>query len=199
MKLWTIQTIEWYEEFKKNGIIYGEKQFVDPDYIFGYEWLIKQMEQRIGPRPISEGFPLWAWHTWDSVKKQKPDLRSTAHFPKGTKGVRIEIEKDPKDVLLSDFDLWHFPLAYYYYIGKSEEDCNRFDTHLQSKGFAFNDDYFDLSLELQEEIQQSWERVFDLTLNDPFITYKSEDKVIQATFWSLSIDEVKKVDFFTSR
>lgn len=198
MKLWTIQTIEWYEKFQETGIIYGEKEFVEPSFVFGYEWLIKQMEEQLGSR-IGNNYPLWAWHTWDCAAKKKPDLRSTSHFMKGTKGVRIEIEKDPKDVLLSDFDLWHFPLCYYYYIGKSEEDCIRFDEHVKSKGFSFTHDYFELSIDLQKEIQESWKRVFDLTLSDPFITYKPTDKVIQATFWSLSMDEVKKVDYFTAR
>lgn len=199
MKLWTIQTIEWYEKFQETGIIYGEKEFVEPDFVFGYEWLIKQMEERIGPKPTTDAFPLWAWHTWESKNKRKPDLRSTAHFMKGTKGVRLEIEKDPNSILLSDFDLWHFPLSYYYYIGNSEADVNRFDDYLKSKGFSYSDDYFDLSPEIQDEIQKSWVKIFDLQLNDPFVTYKPEDKVIQSTFWSLTTEEVKKVDFFTAR
>lgn len=198
MKLWTVQPIEWYEKLTQDGIIYGTESYIYDEYIFGYKWLMSRMEERIGPKFHNNNFPIWAWYQWDGINKKKPDLRSTSHFMKGVEGVRIEIEKDDKDVLLSDFSLWHFPLSYHDYIGKSEEDCNDFETRLDKLGLSMKF-YNDYPLNIQIEIQKSWERIFDLNFEDSYITQKNENKVIQATFWSLSIDEIKKVDKFKNR
>lgn len=111
MKLWTIQPIEWYEKFLIEEKIYGERNYVESNFLLGYEWLIKVMEERIGTRPLNDCFPIWAWYQYSSVDKKRPDLRETGHLEKGEVGVRIEIEKDDNEVLLSDYELWHFPLG----------------------------------------------------------------------------------------
>ena len=195
MKLWTIQTIEWYEEFQRGEISHGNKEYVWPEFVMAYNWLIKQMEIRIGPKPNKDCFPMWAWHTWFHNQK-KPDLRSTSHFEKGTKGVRLEIEKKEEDVLLSSFELWHLPLMSSY-LANSESDALRFDKKIEDLGFTHQTELMDLSLELRNEIYKSWDLIFDLDFYDEYVT--SPNKSIQATFWSLKPEEIKKVDFFTAR
>ena len=99
MKLWTIQTKACYEKLLQDKVIYGTPEFImDEYYTFHYEQLIKQMEERMGKRPNSTCYPIWAWHQWLNSNRNFPDLRSTAHLAKGVAGVRLEIEKDDKEL-----------------------------------------------------------------------------------------------------
>lgn len=152
MKLWTIQSIEWYEKLLSEKIIYGERKYAEPDFLFGYDWFIKVMEERIGKKPTNDCCPIWAWYQYLSVDKRRPDLRETGHLEKGEAGVRLEIEKDDNEVLLSDYGLWHYPLGIYYYIGDSEEDEGMFEKKLANKNLA-GKDFKDLPQDIQITIQ----------------------------------------------
>lgn len=199
MILWTIQTIEWYQKLLSDEVIYGSRQPIEvPSFLYGYHWLMKQMDMRISRRPFAECYPVWAWYQWHSALKRKPDLRSSAHYTKGTKAVRIEIEKDEKDVLLSDFLLWHIPLSYHGYIGDTEDKSVAFENMLEQKGWD-RKKIDQLPKNIRQEIVKSWDKIFDIDFDDPYFAHPKKDKVIQATFWSLSIDEVRKVDTFTAR
>jgi hypothetical protein len=180
------------------GIIYGDARFAEKEFLTGYSWMITQMQQRIGKRPFPDCYPVWAWYHWNGTKQRRPDLRYSRHLPKGAKAVCIQIEKEDKDVLLSDFDLWHFPLSFDGYIGSSEQDSLAFDKKLKAKGL-YNSAFNDLPRDIQETIQKSWDKIFDMRFEDPYYTHKKEEKSIQAAFWSLSIEEVIKTDEFTAR
>lgn len=54
-------------------------------------------------------------------------------MPAGTQGVRLEVEIPDAQVLLSDFDLWHYPLNYWY-LPDDEEDDWRFERRCAEKG-----------------------------------------------------------------
>ena len=41
-------------------------------------------------------------------------LAVCGHLPKGERGVRLELQVADDRVLLSDFDLWHYVLNYWY-------------------------------------------------------------------------------------
>ena len=89
MRLWTIQSPEVYQLIEETGVyrcdpyqsgmltpideskagLELEKQFAD-----SYDWLVRQMEKRIGPRPEGVVYPVWAWYQYGF--KRKPDLRS---------------------------------------------------------------------------------------------------------------------------
>jgi hypothetical protein len=86
MILWTIQPLEWYNELLKYGFISGKQPYVDEDFLSPYHWLMNQMDKRIGKRPFSECYPVWAWYQYNGSNKRKPDLRSTGFLPKSTKG-----------------------------------------------------------------------------------------------------------------
>ena len=89
---------------QRDGILYGPET-VD-DSIFwrtAYDWMVEQMERRLGPRPKPGAYPLWAWYQWDGAARRRPDLRSSAHVPGGTKAVRIEFEIAEEQIVLSDF------------------------------------------------------------------------------------------------
>lgn len=64
-----------------------------------YRWLMSQMKERVaGCRGL---WPIWFWHS------PKPDLRHSAHLPRGERGVRLELELPRDRTLLLDFETWH--------------------------------------------------------------------------------------------
>ena len=101
-------------------------------------------------------------------------------------------------VLLSDFTLWHFPFSYQRFIGQNEEESMVFEKMLEDKGLD-KTKLKRLPKDIQEEIIKSWDKTFDMDFNDPYHTCSKETKSIQATFWTLSIDEIVKVDGFVAR
>lgn len=201
MILWTIQTVEWYNQFLQKGIIFGTGKYITQDWEFcllGYEWLMNKMDKKIGKRPFKECFPVWAWYQYKDINKPKPDLRSSGFLPKGTKGVRVEINKKENEVLLSDFVLWHFPFAYHHFIGENEQEAIEFEELLKSKGLD-QTAITELPKKIQAKIIKSWDKVLDLDFHDPYYTEPRERKMIQATFWTVSLDEVVRVDKFIAR
>lgn len=61
MKLWTIQPVEFYNELIINGKIHCCKKYVDDYFIESYDWMIAQMENKIGKRPNKNIYPIWSW------------------------------------------------------------------------------------------------------------------------------------------
>lgn len=197
MKLWTIQTMACYEKLLQDKVIYGTPEFRMEEYSFQYEWLIKQMEDRLGNRPHSTCYPIWAWYQWLDSKRNFSDLRSPGHLYKGMEGVRLAIEKNENELLLSDFHSWIKPL-HYNYLGKTKKDYTDFDIMLNRKRLRYAA-FKDLTEELQTAMMKSWESIFDI---DDYFRYsgvKRKDKRIQVTCWSLHLEEVVKVTKFVGR
>ena len=80
MRLWTLQTIEFYYELIGNGIAYCSKiSPIAQDCTIAYKWIAEQMKKRIGEPLMSEiKLPVWAWYQYDSKKKNKPLLTDSA-------------------------------------------------------------------------------------------------------------------------
>lgn len=201
--LWTIQPIEWYKRLLTDGIIYGDAKLSDwytereLGFRFAYDWLMGEMEKRISPRPFADAVPVWAWYHYLNSKKKRPDLRCAGHLTKGEKGVRIEFIKPENQILLSDFDLWHLGLNYCY-IAETEEKNDVFDELLKSHSVKFIDrgKYPPIA---QKMVVDSWQKVLDMDYHSEYSASPFEKKSIQATFWSLSVDEIVKVDKFVAR
>lgn len=195
MTLWTIQPLKWYEMLLETGIIYSQKRTIEKSFIRSYRWLMEKMDAKVGKRPFDECYPVWAWYQYADSKRRKPDLRSTGFLPKGTKGVRVEINKNDKEVLLSDFILWHYVLNYWE-ISDNEEESNEFDRLLKMENISFTEKEKYTPM-LKQKVEQSWDKIFDMSYSLDYSASPFDKKSIQATFWTLSIDEVVKVDHFT--
>lgn len=199
MTLWTIQNIGQYNNLLQEGYISGNSEYIYPLFSEGYKWMIDQMHKRLSNKPNSSSHPIWAWYQFENSKKKKPDLRYKGIAgEKGEEFVLLDINKDETEVLLSDFDLWHFPLSYQSYIGDSEEDTLLFEQELTNLGFDSK-----LNNELPpfyaNKIIDSWNKIFDLNYEEPYFTYPKDQKSIQATFWKLSLSEVASVRYFISK
>ena len=192
MRLWTVQPAEVWEILKEQGYFICEPEksdYLSTEWGFkkSYDWLVNQMDMRIGKRPKGVSYPIWAWHTRDWQHK-KPDLRNIGLGNKGEKSVCIEIEIPDNEVLLHDYDAWHYVLNNWWYDGSfSERDWEK------------KHNWFDKLSNEEKEIltKKSWERIFDVSpfKNDWF----QKGRYIQATFWVLYLKDVKNVRYFIAR
>ena len=117
--------------------------------------------------------------------------------------MRVECQVAEERVLLSDFDLWHYVLNYWY-LPKTEKDGKAFEKKLARDGLSFYG--YDHQRPLphvryRQEIEQSWERIFDTSWVDRgnAIASPPKKKSIQATLWELLLDDVVGVRNFTAR
>lgn len=197
MKLWTIQHIDFYKELLTNKKIFANPGYVEKDFEFGYKWMIEQMNKRIGPSK-NNSFPLWAWFQHVSSKKNIPDIEMAGLLEEGTNGVLLEIEKDNNSVLLSDYILWHYVFAYKDIIADSEEEAKMFEFQLAFEKLD-NKKFEELPIKIQNQIINSWEKIFDMTFDCSYYTYHFRNKPVQATFWELNLSEVIKATPFVAK
>ena len=190
MRLWTIQPPEVYNMIMDKGYYSCEASksslLNEEDFKDAYDWLIPKMEERIGKAPKDTTYPVWAWHTWNWNRK-KPDLR-TSHAKRGTELVCMEIEIPDEDFVLTDFNAWHYVInKWHHTYVKSEEEWEK-----QYKWFESLSEE-----EKRRELEKSWEHVFNIEkIDTPWVI---QGAYVQATFWKLKKEQIKKVQFFKSR
>lgn len=167
-----------------------------------YDWLATRMEAMIGGRPSPRALPLWAWQQYDGAARPRPDLRSSGHLPRGTRGIRIEFEIDDSAVVLSDFMDWHFVLNGWY-VSDSEEEDDAFDASVAKKWHSGGCWKPNFPPRHRRRIEASWEKIFDLDRACDDEDWRGpsgrDERDIQATFWSIDIGMVRRADEFTAR
>ncbi|MBO4821545.1 MAG: DUF3841 domain-containing protein [Prevotella sp.] len=193
MRLWTIQGIEIYEQLKRDGIAYCTKPYWgdEPIFMYAYQWMAKQMRQRIGEPPIDGiEYPIWAWYQYDSAKKRKPP-RSLDNIPEGMSAY-MEIEVPDNEVLLSGFSVWHAvlnqcPIDDWKAIDKVEERLE--------KEAGRKLDYNEYPPQFRDRIEKTWEEIFNLDRRDANIGRRHKrNRSIQATFWMLKQEYIVSVE-----
>ena len=187
MILWTIQPVEVYDLIQETGVYHCDfTKSMLSDCQDQYDWLVQEMKDRIGDPPRGVSYPVWAWYMWEGDRK-KPDLRRE-RWGKGWKGERfacMEIDVPEDRIVLSDFDSWSIILLHGL-LSDSEEE----DTRLENE-------YNSLSEEDKRAYRdKNWERAFDLTYVDNDWMHRGDS--IQATFWELRKEDIRKVWFFTA-
>lgn len=194
MRLWTIQGIKIYEQLQREGVAYCTKPVWGdvPIFMRAYHWMADQMRQRIGEPPIKDiKYPMWAWYQYDSAKSNKPP-RSPLDIQEGVSAY-MEIEISDNEVILSEFSNWHAvlnlcPLTNWKRIGKK--------TDLLDKKAGRLLDFNEYPIEIQQEIENSWEAIFDLDRHDKDVGRKHKrNRSIQATFWMLKAEHIITVEF----
>ena len=137
MLLWTVQPESALEEIEQNGVFRCDAaqsfNLTKKDSLkIPYEWMIRQMQKRIGHAPAGVSYPVWAWHTWE-FERQCPDTDSAAFLKRTEDKVLFTLDIPKNAVLLSDFDAWQFVLNDSYVSSAStEEEWNAQDTWLDS-------------------------------------------------------------------
>lgn len=140
------------------------------------------MTERLGPPPRGSRYPVWAWKAWRGEESPKPDLRARAHLPPGTRGARIEIDAPAERVLLSDFMRWHCVLA-----GQYLADDEREDDAVAAMPWS------------RARAEESWSRIFELGRGDPDYHGPVAERSVQATLWFVTLDDVRRLTWFTAR
>lgn len=191
MRLWTMQPVEVYDILMRDGIFTCDPEKVpEPSFCDRYAWLNKKLDEK-DKKPSEVDYPIWAWYRFDS-KEKKPDLRHSCYGMRGDKMVCLELEVPDEKVLLSDFDLWHFPLNNWwlddcFHPGYGDDESDK--AHEWFNGLTKE--------EQQVEKEKSWEQIFNI---EPFENdWIARGKYVQAVFWELKKEYVKKVQYFTAR
>lgn len=192
MRLWTTQGIEIYDQLKQNGIAYCTKPLWgdNPEFMYAYRWIARQMQQRIGNPPI-EGieYPIWAWYQYDCAKKKQPP-RSPNVVPEGISAY-MQIEVPDNEVLLSDFDLWNAVLNQ-----SQTDDWNKIEkiqTELEKEA-GRKLEFSEYPQPLKEWIEKTWEVIFNLDRRGKGVSHK-RNRSIQATLWALKTEHIISVEF----
>lgn len=175
------------EMLEKDGVYRTDANLIKESYFLpSYDWLSKYLEEK-DAKPNGVSYPIWAWYRRDG-KEKKPDLRSSGYETSGVKCVCIELEIPDEKVLLSDFDLWNYVLNNWWLDdSKSEEEYDKLY------------EWFDvLPYEERERMKrESWKKIFDITPERSDWYCKGE--YVQAIFWELKREYVKKIQYFTAR
>jgi len=110
MRLFSVQPKEVYDEIIKKGsyICDPSKCLNLRDWGFQkpYEWMIEIMNSYLKNEDHIH-LPVWAWYKIDG-KNELPNFNFS--IISSSDGYLLELEIPNEDVLLSDFDIWHFPL-----------------------------------------------------------------------------------------
>ena len=184
MILWTLQSQEVYEQIQKIGVYHCDftKSYMK-DWQEQYDWLVREMRKRIGDPPEDVSYPVWAWYMWEGDRK-KPDLRG-GRWEKVRKVERLaymEIDISEDRFVLSEFDSWSIILLHGL-LSDSEEEDSRLENEYNSLSEEDRTKYRNIN----------WERAFDLTFVDNDWVHRGDS--IQATFWELRKEDIRKVWF----
>ncbi len=161
------------------------------------------MERRLTIlKPSEDTMPIWAWSQWWG-DRHRPDLRASGYLPRGSRGIRAELRVENDRVLLSDFDLWHYVLNYWY-LPKSGKDGDSFEKKLTRVGLSVYGCTHQKPLahdKFRREVEGSWERIFDLSWTDPgqSIVKRARDRSIQGTVWEILLEDVVDTTEFVAR
>ena len=190
---WTIQDMAAWERLQRTGVLRGDGRRVPAYYRYAYRWMSDQMRLRLSP--YHARFPLWGWSHWQGIKQCRPDLRASGHLAKGLPGVRIELELPEDSVLLSDFDSWHCVLNHCY-LSINEQEDESFVRELERAGVEQTWPYPE---PFHLRVVSSWQYIFDLEAGDVEWRGSLSERSIQATFWELTIPQIRRADIFRAR
>jgi hypothetical protein len=193
MILWTIQDMRAWAALQREGVLRADGRRVLPYHRHAYRWMSDQMRLRLPPHRAR--FPLWGWYRWQGTKQCWPDLRASGHLTKGTTGVRIEFELPEENVLLSDFNGWHCVLNRSF-LPINEPEDEGFTRDLEKAGVEWRWPYPE---PFHARVVSSWQRIFDLQGSDAEWWDPPSKRSIQATFWELTIPQIRRVDIFRAR
>lgn len=203
MKLYTFQPNFVWEAIQKDGFyhpfdLFEKNEFLKEDLAMGwgfsqaYIWLKEKMLQKGIVHKKYNQHMIWGWYQWSGTKS-KPDKRySSVYSFYDEPFVMLELDIDSSRVLLTDYDSWHFVLNYWF-LGK-EQETDKF-----SESFNYYKEKPLLDLRGDAELRKSWEHIFDLEKVRTLLEYPREQQCVQATFFDILKEDVKKVHFFDNK
>jgi hypothetical protein len=188
VRLWTVRSAVELEQGR--WPLRASARFAEPYMLPAYRWMARELARRVGPPPRGVRLPLWAW-------VERPDLRSGAHLPRGSRGVLLELELPRRAVLLSNFERFHAVLNRHY-LACSAADEARFEQRLASSGGRQRWPY---ARAIRPRVEASWSRVFSFAarVREPAYYGPAEEATVQAVLWELHEEQVVGARAFTAR
>ncbi|WP_307442942.1 MULTISPECIES: DUF3841 domain-containing protein [unclassified Paenibacillus] len=172
---WTLQTNEAWDQFRKHGFIVGSSEF--SGFSEQYKWMMKQMSIRLNK--YNNEYPIWVW-------LKKPDMRTGGFFRRGTRCVRIQLNLNEEDVLVSDFMDWHCVLNNNY-LSDNEQD---WDEYIFAEDNGIDND---------EIKQKSWEKIFHWNRIRDVEWEGTEERVLQGVTGKIELNKIMNVEHFIAR
>ncbi len=181
--LHTIQTKKAFEELLTTGILRPNPELIDPWFLDAYGWMNRMMAARL---PTSGNAGLWLW-----ARIRRLDLVSDCRRGRGQVLLTCRIPR--QRVLLSHYSEWHSALSSSIAMpklpGESEEAFDArwnhtyddFKERLQTTGAA-GSSVRQWPEELREEVERSWECIFDRTNFNP------------RDYWQATVHEIHVAD-----
>ena len=181
MHLWTVQPQSVLDLIRRTGryrcdpsskeVFANDEELVEVRR--AYRWMAEVMAERIGPPPKGVTLPVWAWHTLDG--RRRPDLRASLYRSGHYLRWCLELEVPDYQVLLSDEELWHYPLNHWYLASDLNDEQAWEREHEEVDALP--------AAQREARILESWQRIFQL--DDRSHPY------VQATFWELTADMIQ--------
>jgi hypothetical protein len=209
MQLYSIQPRLVYDQLRQ-GQVHRPRPLSCPDSWLhdqpcgsrqAYDWLCAQMDARLpAARADAAHYPVWAWQQWAGPARARPDLRSSQmkSWSQKERQVLLTLEVPDDTVLLHDYDAWHYPLN--YWMLARARASNDFERRCKALGLS---PYRNQPLPepaLHAELLQSWQAIFDLPQARRLLDIKRADQAVQATFWELRPEHVRRaVEFGMGR
>lgn len=197
LTLYSVQPKFIFEELMDVGVFSAQPRLDPENWLHDFEpaaqayaWLSEQMKQRLpafGPSRTSimenlshqELHPVWAWFKWHGAARPKPDLRfsSMKEWGKRERSVLMTLKVPASEVLLHDYDGWHFCLNQAF-----------FGTRRQYAAFEreFGRRVNDQTEKVERRnmaLHKSWEAIFDLPTSRKYLGCTLKDQSVQATMW----------------
>ena len=182
--MWTNQPYCVYQQLKRDGIFNCDPHksilLEEVNFQNAYQWMINQMKSKIGDPPKNVKVPIWAWYRSKGYQHCRPDFRWAQDYEDE---VCMEIDIPEEQVLLSEFEEWHFVLSNSYLApATSHEEYQRLNNWFES-----------LTPKKQQRVKEkSWQQIFDITIRRQD-EWKMNGEIVQGCFWQLKIDQVRKV------
>ena len=193
IKAWCNMSYATYQLLLEKGELQVPKSFAQDEWFNferAYDWMIRLMD-RVGLKPpINDISPWWFWLDGHCAQEATPVQQD---MPEYEDGCAVQLSLPASEVLLSDFDLWHYVINGWY-LGKGEEDSSEFDALCEALG---SEGYFHdcPSEELRQRMLKGWLKIFDLefTGNGYYCNHGMSEKSIQGNIWTLKKEYVEKV------
>lgn len=160
MKCYTVQKLSAWEEAKQKGFLTGNKTYINEEWFLSYYlWMMKQMAKRI--KNYHNEFPIWVW--LDASNICFSELLDD-------EWVLLEIDISEEQILLSNFEAWHFMLNDWNFDEENKTICK----------------------------DQSWEYIFDKEKMEK-LDYGFEKEDLQGTIGEIDCKNIKVLKYIVNR
>ncbi|MFC6455931.1 DUF3841 domain-containing protein [Paenibacillus vulneris] len=163
-----MQTVEAWNEFSSLGYLIGSSVYAG--FKNEYHWMMDQMKKRLVN--YSGEYPIW-------VSLQEFNSLDVSGYVTGKQYVKLELEIDNQDVLVSNFSKWNECVL---------NNLCFFDSEQEEYIYQFAEDE---GLDKEDFKKLTWERIFDPS--------RFGNSVLQGTTGKVDTDKVKNVEYFVAR